>query len=178
MWNYKQPLKHKTTIVVNRILKKNHICFRVLFHPQIQEHQFQEPGFMACPSAKNTRLQSRQEGKASQKRILTAISCSLDSPSLIQKQSVELDFLFPWKKHSHYWLHINNYATLINWIWKEVYEKRKKGNKISCCVLACTLTNNEVWWLFIIQRLWSLQRMWYFEFKSFLKFQIVWGYTS
>lgn len=44
-----------------------------------------------------------------------------DGLSLIQKQSVELDFLLLWKKNSHDYLHINNYVILINWIgllWK------------------------------------------------------------
>lgn len=79
-------------------------------------------------------------GKTSHQQTPTITSCPQDSLSLIQKQSVELDFLLPWKINSHYDLHINNYAILINW-W--VYEKSKKENKFPCCLAGGTLSNKE-----------------------------------
>lgn len=139
MWNYKQSLKHKTTIVVNRILRKkitsvlefssSHKFRNINFKNQVLWHALKPrtPGY-----------NQGKGGKISHKQIPAITSCPQDSLSLIQNQSVDLNFLLPWKINSHYNVHINNYSILINW-W--VYEKRKKENKFSCCLASGTLSN-------------------------------------
>lgn len=158
MWNYKQSLKHKTTIVVNRILREK-ITSGLQFS---STHKFGNINFKNLVlwhalKPKTPGYNQGKGGKTSHKQTPPITSCPQDSLSLIQKQSVGLDFLLPWKINSHYNLHINNYAILIN---RRVYEKRKKENKFPCCLASGTLSNKG----------WGLVAFQYTEFETCTEF--------
>lgn len=111
-------------MVVNRILRKNsHICFRVLFHPKFRNINFKN---LVLWHALKPRTPGYNQGKDGN-QALTTISYPPGFSSFDSKAVSRSLFSIPWKINRHYYLHINNYTTLINWIglWKR---RRKEAN--------------------------------------------------